>query len=154
MTKRITKAQKSRQNSFGFLIQLVARRIEVRMKASLAEIDLDIKGFSNLMILREGDGIKQRELGRLLDFPEYATSRCVDVLEKDGLVERRPDPNSRRAHLIYLTDAGRKKSDLLPGIIMKNNKLVLEDLTEEEIEQVISTLHKVAKIPDGGDPNL
>ncbi|MEP2103223.1 MAG: MarR family winged helix-turn-helix transcriptional regulator [Parasphingorhabdus sp.] len=153
MTK-VTKAQKFRQSSFGFLIQLLSRRIEARMKAQLAEIDLDIKMFSNLMMLREGDGITQRQLAKLVDFPEYSTSRNVDALENAGLVERRRDPNSRRTHLIYFTPAGKKKADLLPAMIEANNKETLEDLSDAEIEKVIKLLHKAAKIPEEGDANL
>jgi DNA-binding MarR family transcriptional regulator len=32
----------------------------------------------------------------------------VDELEQRGLVERRPDPDDRRVHALYLTGAGRK----------------------------------------------
>jgi DNA-binding MarR family transcriptional regulator len=35
-------------------------------------------------------------------------TQLVDRLEGDGLVERQPDPNDRRARLATLTPAGRK----------------------------------------------
>jgi DNA-binding MarR family transcriptional regulator len=33
----------------------------------------------------------------------------LDVLEKDGWVQRRRHPTDRRAHHVHLTDAGRKR---------------------------------------------
>lgn len=132
-----------RTASLGFLIQIMARRIEERMKLLLQEHDIDIKVFPNLITLRDNEGLSQRELGRHLDFPEYATSRHVDALVRDGFAERRPDPNSRRAVKIFLTDLGRQKADLLPSIIRASNKDLLEGLSAEEVELLIPLLQKL-----------
>ncbi len=151
---QISEAQRRRQSSFGFLMQLLARRIDQDMKLRLAEIGIDVKVFSNLMLLSEKDGITQRELGRLLEFPEYFTSRTVDVLVEKGFAERRPDPDSRRSILVYLTPKGRKKAKELPGIISQVNLSYLKPLELEERTQLIKLLHKVADIDQDGDPAL
>lgn len=139
-------AEKIRHSSFGFLLQLISRRIDKDMKDELAKLGIDRKVFSNLMMLSEKDGITQRELGRLLEFPEYFTSRTVDVLVEKGFAERRPDPESRRNILVYLTDAGREIAKNLPPIIGSVNESYLEGLTCNEREQLITLLQKVAKI--------
>lgn len=115
------------------------------MKEQLAKIGIDKKIFSNLMLLLEKDGITQRELGRLLEFPEYFTSRTVDVLVDKGFVERRADPNSRRTTLVYLTDKGRETAKQLPPIIGAVNADYLAPLNIEERKQMISLLQKVAE---------
>ena len=150
----ISKAQKERQSSFGFLLQLLARRMDGVMKARLSEIDVDMKIFANLRILAERDGITQRELGRLLDFPEYFTSRNVDLLVEAGFAERRPDPDSRRTVLVYLTKLGRAKAKELPNVVAAANLEFLEPLSKTERQDLIALLHKVARIPTGGDPKL
>ena len=150
----ISKAQRARQSSFGFLLQILARRMDGVMKDKLSEIDVDTKIFANLRILSEQDGITQRELGRLLDFPEYFTSRNVDLLVEAGFAERRPDPNSRRTVLVYLTQLGRKKAKELPNIVAAANLEFLEPLSKQERNDLITLLHKVARIPQGGDPKL
>lgn len=141
---QISDAQRRRQSSFGFLIQLLARRIDHDMKDQLAEIDVDVKVFSNLMLLNEKDGITQRELARLLEFPDYFTSRTVDMLVKHGFAERKPDPNSRRTVLVFLTDKGREKARELPKIISAVNGDYLQPLDADERKQLIKLLHKVA----------
>lgn len=151
---RISKAQRERQASFGFLLQLLARRMDSVMKEKLAEIDVDKKIFANLRLLAERDGVSQRELGRLLEFPEYYTSRNVDALIDAGYAIRKPDPKSRRSVLIFLTEAGREKAMELPKIIDAANKHFLDSLGASEKSALMKLLHKVAEIPEGGDPNL
>ncbi|MCV6546377.1 MAG: MarR family transcriptional regulator [Cohaesibacter sp.] len=135
-------AKHKRTESFGFLIQVLARRIDTTMKEELLKVGVDVKIFVNLMLLSEQDGINQRQLGEKLDFPEYYTSRNVDSLVKAGFVERRQDPNSRRTFLIYLTDKGREKAKLLPPIVKKVNDQYLKELTSDERKQLISLLQK------------
>ena len=148
---QLSKTQRDRQNSFGFLLQLLARRMDNLMKEKLAGIDIDLKIFANLRMLSDKDGINQRELGRLMEFPEYHTSRNVDALVKAGFVERCPDPNSRRSVLIFLTDKGREKAKQLPKLVAEVNDDFLEVLDIQERKQLIQLLQKVAKIPEEGD---
>ncbi len=140
------KTKAIRENSFGFLIQTLARDIDAKMKLALKEVDVDTKIFANLMVLSEEDGIKQRTLGEKLNFPEYFTSRNVDALVAAGFAERQPDPESRRSFLIFLTDAGRKKAAQLPSIVKQVNDDVLSELNKQEKSEVILLLQKVAGI--------
>ncbi|UZD90308.1 MarR family winged helix-turn-helix transcriptional regulator [Cognatishimia activa] len=140
---KLSKQPGMRKASLGFLIQIMARRIEDGMKSLLNEHEIDIKNFPNLITLRDHDGLSQRELGRYMDFPEYSTSRHVDSLVRDGYAERRPDPNSRRAVKVHLTKIGREKADLLPGIIRESNRNVLKGLEPEEAEQLLILLQKL-----------
>ena len=143
MTK-VSKAQAARETSFGFLIQTLARRIDSRMKSELKKVGIDIKLFANLMVLAGGDGINQRRLGEKLNFPDYFTSRNVDALVEAGFAERRPDPDSRRSFLIFLTDAGRAKAALLPPIIKRVNDEFLAGFSVAERKQVIGLLKQAA----------
>ena len=135
-----------REGSFGFLIQTLARRIDAEMKSELKAIGLDVKVFANLMALAEEDGVNQRRLGEKLDFPEYFTSRAVDALVGLGLAERRPDPDSRRTQLVFLTEEGRRRSKSLPGIVKGVNDRFLSQLSPLERSQAVALLQKVAGI--------
>ena len=143
---QIPKARAIREGSFGFLIQTLARRLDARMKEELQTIDVDIKVFANLMVLAEEDGINQRMIGERLNFPEYFTSRNIDALVKAGLAERRPDPNSRRAFLVFLTPKGRAKADLLPPIIRKVNEEFLDSLPGDEKKILVGLLQQVSGV--------
>ena len=146
-----SKAQAIREGSFGFLVQTIAQGLNARMKDELEKAGIDIKLFAGLRMLAEQDGMNQRELGKKLNFPEYFTSRNVDAMVKAGFAERRPDPNSRRSFLIFLTSAGRAKAECLPPVIKRVNDEVLANLTESEKKQIIDLLQKTAGVaqPDG-----
>lgn len=141
-----SEAKKRRENSFGFLIQTLAKRLDVMMRDELKAHNVDLKIFANLMFLAEKDGVNQREIGNTLNFPEYYTSRNVDALVELGFAERRPDPNSRRSFLIFLTPAGKAKAKQLPPVIKKVNDEVLKELSETERKQVIGLLQIVAGV--------
>ena len=136
-----------REHSFWFLIQTLARRIDMKMKELLKVHDVDLKVFANLMFLSVKDGVTQREIGNKLNFPEYYTSRNVDALIRDGFAERRPNPDSRRSMLVFLTEKGRAKARELPEVIRASNEESLAGLTEEERAQVIRLLQKVVGLP-------
>ena len=133
-----------REDSFGFLIQTIARTLDAKMKIELQKVGVDLKIFANLMMLGKQDGINQREIGQRLNFPEYFTSRNVDALVEAGFAERRPDPDSRRSFLIYLTDLGRAKAEELPEIVKRVNDDVLGALSDAERRKVVALLQTVA----------
>jgi DNA-binding MarR family transcriptional regulator len=143
MTQISNAKPKVREESFGFLVQTLARRLDERMKARLKELDVDLKIFTNLMFLSHKDGITQREIGNHLNFPEYHTSRNVDALIKYGFAERRTDPSSRRSMLIFLTEKGHAKAKQLPPVIQAMNDEILGALTAKERDQLMSLMQKV-----------
>ena len=51
-------------------------------------------------------GLRQVELADRLDIEPITLCRIVDRLEEAGLVERRRDPDDRRAWRLHLTDKG------------------------------------------------
>src|SRR5262249_59434059 len=55
---------------------------------------------------REGDGVRATELARLSGRHKQVVGRLVDELEELGYVERRPDPEDRRAKLVVPTERG------------------------------------------------
>ena len=63
--------------------------------------------------------MSQRELADACMFDVTTLSRTLDKMEKAGLVTRKVNPASRRAHLIALTPEERKKPggyrNSLPG---------------------------------------
>src|SRR5262252_5842161 len=48
------------------------------------------------------------EIGRLVHLTSGSITTAVDRLERKGMVERRNDPEDRRARVVHLTPAGKK----------------------------------------------
>jgi DNA-binding MarR family transcriptional regulator len=67
---------------------------------------------SVLDTLAVADGpIRLTELTRTEQLSQPGLTQLIGRLERDGLVERRPDPTDRRAVLVSLTEAGRAVGD-------------------------------------------
>ena len=64
-----------------------------------------------LLKLERHEGLKQSDLAEYLDIQPITLTRLVDRLCDNGLIERRPDPNDRRAKRLYLTPAARPLLD-------------------------------------------
>ena len=145
MTKK-TDFSTERDASFGYVVEQVVRKFEEKAKLELSAIGLNHKFYIPLLALLDEEGVNQRQLGLKLNFPEYFTSRNIDAMVKAGYAERRPDPNSRRSVLVFLTKAGRAKAECLPGLARKLNEDVLAELTKDEQQKVVELLKKVADI--------
>ncbi len=67
----------------------------------------------------------------------------VDDLQVKGYVERRPDPNDRRAKRIYLTDRGRKNARVAKRATAEVEDRLVELLGEQRYELLRSTLEEI-----------
>ena len=56
--------------------------------------------------LEHAEGLKQSELAEMLDLQPITLTRLVDRLCANGMIERRADPNDRRAKRLHLTPLG------------------------------------------------
>jgi MarR family transcriptional regulator for hemolysin len=81
-----------------------------------------------LMRLDRSEGLKQSELADILDLQPISLTRLLDRLAENGLIERRPDPNDRRANRLYLTAAARP--------LLKQLAALGEDLMETVLQNV------------------
>jgi len=93
-----------------------------------------------LMRLDRSEGLKHTELAEILDLQPISLTRLLDRLAENGLIERRPDPNDRRANRLYLMPAARPlleqlvelgrdlMDDVLAGLDGKAHERLLSDL--------------------------
>ena len=147
MAKRIKGV---REESVGYLVNRMSRQMHAAMNRELEPLGLDVRYFANLISLLIEDDLSQAELGQRVGEAQYRTSRIIDGLEQRGLVERRKDPNSRRAHRIALTDEGRTVARKLPPIVRRVNKTVLARLSAREQKELALLMAKA--LGENGPP--
>jgi DNA-binding MarR family transcriptional regulator len=132
-----------RQSSFGWLINVVANDAAKTFDTELKKHGLTLALWPTLMCLWEEEGVTQRDIAQKSKVENSTTTRTLDKLENLGLVERQPDPNSRRAFRIYLTDEGRALKEALVPIPMAINQKLLSSLEPEERDEIIRLLQKM-----------
>ncbi|WP_413990531.1 MarR family winged helix-turn-helix transcriptional regulator [Labrys okinawensis] len=95
--------------SLGLLLRLVHQYWTQAIEAALEEAGFgDIRPpHANVFTFTRPEGIQVSELTRLAHVRKQTMTQAVEELEQLGYVERRPDPNDRRARLVFLTERGR-----------------------------------------------
>jgi len=87
--------------------------------------------------------MKVSEISQLLQVTSPTVTQIINILEKDGLVERTIDPDDRRAVKIRLTAAGIEVTDKARKNFSKTFTGLIDYLGEEESEQLAELLTKV-----------
>ncbi|MDD1826726.1 MarR family transcriptional regulator [Photobacterium sp. ZSDE20] len=132
-----------RQNSFGWMINVIANKATKDFDLELKKHGLSIALWPTLMCLWEEEGVTQRDIAAKSKVENSTTTRTLDKLEKLELVERRADPNSRRSFRIYLTEKGKALEEVLIPIPVKLNEELMAALDAKEQQQMIGLLKKM-----------
>jgi DNA-binding MarR family transcriptional regulator len=70
-------------------------------------LGMRLRQFWALSYVTERDGATQHELGDAFMLDANNVVLLLNELEAAGFIERRRDPDDRRRHVVYATDAGR-----------------------------------------------
>jgi len=119
---------------FGFLVQKAF---------SENGLDLSKEQWSVLKRLKVNDGQSQNDLAFITHRDKTSMTRLVNSMEGKDLVVRKSDENDRRVNRIFLTDHGKEVIEKVTPIMYDLIPAVQESLTNEEIENLISTLKKI-----------
>jgi DNA-binding MarR family transcriptional regulator len=94
-------------DTFGFQLSDVSRLMRRRFDERARLIGVTRTQWRTLTTLSRNEGMNQGGLAELLEVEPITLCRMIDRLEEADLVERRRDPQDRRAWRIYLTEKAR-----------------------------------------------
>src|SRR6185295_2504375 len=96
-----------------------------------------------LLRLERCEGLKQSELAEMLDLQPITLTRLVDRLCDNGLIERRADPNDRRAKRLFLTPQAKPVMDRLDKLATGMMSDVLAGHDAAQVKSLIKDLDGV-----------
>ncbi|MFI1919095.1 MarR family winged helix-turn-helix transcriptional regulator [Nocardia sp. NPDC020380] len=97
--------------------------------------------------------LRLSELTTTEQISQPGLTQLVTRMERDGLVERRPDPVDRRASLIHITAAGRAVSSSRQDDRTRHLAPLLDQLTPAERDALATALPALARLAElGRDP--
>jgi MarR family transcriptional regulator, organic hydroperoxide resistance regulator len=103
-----------------------------------------------LNFLGQADAVTSTALGKRTSLDSATLTGILDRLEAAGLIVRQRHPEDRRALHICLTDAGRKITGELYGMVIDANKEFLATLSDKEQKNLRSLLMKIQlSTPEG-----
>jgi CRP-like cAMP-binding protein len=88
------------KREFGFTIMDVARLLKTYADQRARKFGISRAQWAVLNRIDRHEGLKQSELADLLDLQPISLTRLLDRLADNGLIERRADPNDRRAPIV------------------------------------------------------
>lgn len=91
----------------------VARQLRETSQETLAPWDITPSHLRALRVLTRHGVMRLSELSDHLHIAARSTTEVIDALEARGLVERRPDPDDRRATLVEVTEHGTSVLDAI-----------------------------------------
>lgn len=133
-----------RRDSFGFLVTDIARLMRRRFQQRIeGRSGLTLAQARALIHVSRSQGIRQVELAEQLEIQPITLARLIDQLAHAGLVERRADPQDRRAYQLHLTDAAAAQLALIEQVSTEVRAEALQGLDAQQAEQLLSALQRV-----------
>lgn len=140
------KAQSSPRSRFGIRFSLLARRWRQTLEAHLAAAGLSDATWVPLVHLKEtGGGITQKSLAALVGIEGASLVRLLDILCRQGLVERRADETDGRAKLVFLTDAGEQRVADIRRELMSVEEQMLQGISDKDIGAMLNNFERIEK---------
>lgn len=133
-------------NSFAVLMRTCVLRSRDRFNAAIVSegYPVSVEQWAFLSFLSNfGGSAPQHVLVDLYGRSKVAATMIIEKLEKNGLVQRRPDPEDRRRKRVHLTDAGEKMQKAIVPLAIANTDHVRKGITDEEMEIFIGIVTKM-----------
>jgi MarR family transcriptional regulator for hemolysin len=128
------------QREIAFTIMDVARLLKTHADQRARQYGMTRAQWAVLFRLDRSEGLKQSELAELLDLQPITLTRLLDRLADNGLIERRADPNDRRANRLFLTPAARPLLERLSALSTDMMASVLDGLDAKSLERLLRDL--------------
>ena len=131
------------KRSFGFLMHDVSRLMRKSFDRRASAIGLTRSQWRVLAHLSRNEGVKQAGLAEILEIKPITLARLLDRLGANGWVERRPDPNDKRARRLFLTDKARPILIELREVALSVREEALSGFDAAEQDRLIDQLRAV-----------
>jgi MarR family transcriptional regulator for hemolysin len=130
--------------SLGWLLYKAYWALATELTAALAPLGLSARGYHVLRAALGGEHT-QKDLAEMVGLDKTTMVVTVDELERAGLAERHPAPDDRRARVIVVSPAGRRKVAAADAVKEQLQEEVLATLPAREREMLLRALGKLVE---------
>lgn len=131
------------KREMAFTIMDVARLLKTYADQRARQFGISRAQWAVLIRIERNEGLKQSELAEMLDLQPITLTRLLDRLAESGLIERRADPNDRRANRLYLKPAAKPLLGRLSELGADLMDIVLDGLSTASIERMLKELGQI-----------
>jgi MarR family transcriptional regulator, transcriptional regulator for hemolysin len=122
-----------------------AYRRFAQARLSAAGIDITIDQWLVLKTIHESADVTLQQVGTAV-FKDFASvTRIVQLLERKGLLRRKPHPNDRRRSELALTSAGESVIRTVEPIAQAYRRQALDGVDAEEVARLRVVLRRITE---------
>jgi len=115
---------------------VLARLLRNNFDRQVASLNVTRSKWAMIAVVSRAPGATQRQIAEALEMSEASAGRLIDRLCAEGLLERRPRDDDRRARAVYLTSAAEPLLDQLAAIAKVGEERLFKDFTDAELDQL------------------
>jgi len=130
----------------GFLLSWNGQRIAHKFATALEPLGLRPPHFGVMTLIAAHPGSAQKDLVTRSLIDPSSMVAVIDELEGMGLAERRPHPEDRRKHAVYLTARGRDTLERAQEVAGTMAQGVFAPLDKDELDTLRRLLRKLAGV--------
>jgi DNA-binding MarR family transcriptional regulator len=127
-----------------FLLSQLGSYVASEFQNQMSGSGVQPRTYAVLTALAGCDGQSQRQLSARLSIHRNVMVDIIDMLEGEGLVQRKPHPGDRRAFAVTLTQRGRRLLPTLDGAACALEDAVTEELSARERDILRGFLQRMA----------
>jgi len=137
------------RDNLGFLLAKASQRWNELLAERFAAAGFpDVRpSYGSILIpLYEEDGLRMGEIARRARLSKQTITTMARLLERDGLVERRPDPHDGRAALVFLTHRAQAFRPIAEATLRELTHLAQRRLGAATADAVSAALGQLAEL--------
>ena len=130
---------------FGFVLKHTNKVLHqfINRKFKEEELDVTIEQWPILMMLTLTPNATQQELAEETNKDKTTITSILNVMVKNGLIERQPDVTDKRKNSIQITLKGNQVREKVFRVFQKCNSEILNGIPEDEMQVALSVLFRI-----------
>jgi len=132
-----------KQDNIGFMLADVTRLMRRAFQRHLEGSSLTLAQARALIYVARNEGLRQVELADLLEIKPITVARLIDKLAASGLIERRHDPEDRRAYRVFLMPAAATHLEAIQKVGDRIRAQAVKGLDKQQADLVSAALRRM-----------
>lgn len=134
-----------RKRAIGVKMAVIARQLRQRFDTRVEQMGVTRAKWMLIASVAGDPGATQRMIATRLEVSDVTAGRLIDKVCADGLVERRENPQDRRAYCVYLTEAAEPLLKKLTKTAEAYEAEVFADFDDEDLKLLDGLLDRMSR---------
>jgi DNA-binding MarR family transcriptional regulator len=124
-------------------IAAIQRQNQLNLGQALRAVNISVPMWRALGALHDRDGQTIGQIAEMTVLDRSSLGRLLEEMAAEGLVERENTPGDRRAVLIRLSAAGRRRFEVAQPIVLNHYRRLLHGVSEREYRTLLRLLRRL-----------